>query len=232
MLRHYLTFYVTDPLSEASRGTGTFTQYFSGSNTAGQVNYLERKQATGGSFIVSVGGIVKTITTDYTFSNSTGEITWTGYTPPSGTDNIKVEMGAIKPWVYDDNPNADTLYFPRISVLDVSTEHDDSGMGIYTSYYTGPGQYLDRRIKVIVRDRRNVHPDTFTYKGIHYKNYDLVQAIAQEAQEFFNTHALPPLWKFWRWKVLRGERIYSEEDVDGIIRHDLTVSVQYYDSPK
>ena len=230
MVRHYLTFNITDPLSEASRGSSTFTQYFSGTNAAGQINYVERKQATGGRFTVSVAGVEKTSGVDYTYSNTTGEITWTGHTPASGTDNIMLIMTAIKPWIYDDNPNVDTVHFPRISVLDAGTEHVDSGMGIYQSYNTGPGQYLTRRLKIIVRDRRNAHPSTFTYGSVHLLNYDLVQAIAQNIKAYFNTSASPPKWKFWRWLVVRDERIYSEEDVDGILRHDVTVDVSLYDS--
>ena len=232
MLRHYLTFNITDPMSNSSRGSTDFTQYFSGYNTTGQVNYLERKLASGGTMVVSVGGVTKTPSTDYTYSNTTGEITWTGYTPPIGNDNIKLQMTAVKPWIYDDNPNVDTVYFPRLSVLDTGVDHEDSGQGIYYDYYSGPGQYLLRRIKIPVRARRNEPQAGYVYGGIHYKNYELVLAIAQAVKEYFNTHEVPPLWKFWRWKVIRGERIYSEEDTDGIIRYDLTVDLGYYDSPK
>lgn len=233
MIRHYLTFNIADPLSESSRRTANFTQYFSGDNTSGQINYLERIKATNALMTVKVGSTTKTLNTDYTYSNTSGEITWTGYTPPSGTDNISVNYYGINPWVYDDNPHADTYYFPRISVLDVSLEHEDSGMGIYTAYYSGPGQYVTRRLKIIVRDRRNAHhKDTFTYGGQHVINYDLVLAIAQNIEDYIQTHVVPPLWKFWRWKIIRSERIYSEEDTDEIIRHDITLDCQYYASPK
>jgi hypothetical protein len=232
MLRHYCLFNVTDPLSEASRGATNFTSYFSGDNTAGQVNYLERKMATNALMTVQVGGVTKTLNSDYTYSNTTGELTWTGYTPGVGTDNISVNYWAIKSWVFDDNPATDTTAYPRISLLDAGMEHGDSGEGIYTAYYSGPGQYITRRVKYIVRDRRNAHSETFTYGGQHLRNYELVLAIAQNIEDDIQTHIVPPRWKFHHVHINRSERIYSEEDVDGIIRHDITVDVGYYQGNK
>ncbi len=226
MIRHYLTANITDPLSEASRGDSNFIQYFSGTGVVGQVNYLERKPATNGRFIVKVGGVKKTPTTDYVLSSSALTITWVqGNT--AGTDNISVEYQAIKSWVYDDNPQLNAGYFPRISVLAVGNENEDSGQGIYSSYTSGPGQYILKRIKIIVRNRRS-DGVTYTYGSVHYKNYDLVLAISEAIEAYLNAHVIPPLWKFWRWKVIRSERVYSEEDTDAILRRDITVDVGYY----
>ncbi|MCK9603011.1 MAG: hypothetical protein M0R66_01320 [Candidatus Omnitrophica bacterium] len=229
MLRHYLEYNVADPLSEASRGRSVCTQYFSGDNSSGQVNYLGRRPATGSTPIVSVNSVVKTSAVDYVYSSSAGTITWAGYTPPSGSDNIMVQLNSITPWVYDDNLREDTIKFPRIAIMDVGAEHEDAGQGQYRDYDAGPGQMIVRRVKIVVRDRRNTHAKTFTYQSKHVLDYELVQAIAENVKEYLNTHEVPPLWKFWRWKIVRGERVYSEEDVDGIIRHDLTVDVTYFD---
>ena len=101
MLRHFLTFNITDPMSEESRGSTEYTQYFSGTGASGQINYIERKPSTGGRFdvYVKVGGawVKKALTTDYTYSN--GQIAWGGFTPATGTNNIKLVMTAIMPWI-------------------------------------------------------------------------------------------------------------------------------------
>lgn len=233
MLRHYLNFNVTDPMTETDRGSTPYTSYFSGDNTAGQINYLELKVATGNTPTVSVyvGGawVVKTATTHYTLNTATGEILWTAYTPPAGNDNIKMDYTAIKGWIYDDHPNFDSHYFPRMTVLLAGNEREDSGQGIYGNYYSSPGQLMDHRVKIIVRHRRNTPTDGYIYSGIHLQNRDLVLAIAKQATDYLVTHNQPVLWKFWNLKLIREEPIFSEEDTDGIIRQDITLSAKIYE---
>lgn len=222
-IRHLLTFNVADPLSETSRKHAEYTQLFSGTNTIGAKNYLERKCATGTYPVVSVGGVLKTLSTDYSFSNTTGEITWL-LAQTSGNDNISVTYTSIMPWIYDDHPNINAL-FPRMTVLDVSGDNTDSGMGIYTNYASGIGQFITRRIKVIVRHKSN--PNFYVYGSIHYKNYDLVQAISETVEAYFNSHKIPMPWKFWTWNIIRSERSFNEEEF-GTMRRDITIDVIYY----
>ena len=222
-IRHRLAFNVADPLSEESRGYAEYSQYFSGTNTIGQVNYFERKCKTGTVPLVQVGGVTKTATSDYTYSNTTGQLTWVT-AAASGNDNIVVTYTSVIPWIYDDHPNANASNFPRMTVLDVTTDKEDTGMGIYTNYDSNIGQWNTRRIKVITRHRKN--NNFYVYGNIHYKNYDLVSAISEEAEHYFNTHKIPMPWKFWDWKVIRNERQFAEEDT-GILRCDLTLDVKY-----
>ena len=222
MLRHYLLFNVTDPLPDAERGYSPYTQYFSGTNAAGQINYLERKPTTAGTFIVSIGGIVKDSTTDYTLDRTHGTITWIT-TPASGSDNIKVDYQAIMPWIYNDQPNLNANYFPRISVLEIGTDREDSGMGIYTNYPNGVGQRKDHRVKIIIRLKKNAQRDEYTYDSVHSKNYELALAVGKNVTDFFNENRVPILWKFWDWKVVREEFIYSEEETNDIVRRDITI---------
>lgn len=235
MLRHYINFNVTDPMSEASRGATPYTSYFSGDGTSGQINYLELKPATGSTPIVQVyvGGawVTKAATTDYVLTGTTGEIAWSVYTPPIGTDNIKLTYTAIKGWVYDDHPNLDSNYFPRITVLLVGNDREDPGMGIYTNYTTGIGQLMAHRVKLIVRHRRNTPNEGYVYNGIHLKNRDIILTIGKAITDYLNANRHPRPWKFFDWMVLRDEPIFSEEDSDGILRQDITASVKIFEGP-
>jgi len=222
-IRHRLTFAIADPLSEASRGYAEYTQYFSGTNTIGQKNYLERKCKTGTVPIVYLGGVLQAATTNYTYSNTTGEITWVT-AATTGNDNITVTYTSVIQWIYDDHPNLNASNFPRMTVLDTTTDKEDTGIGIYTNYASGVGQWNTRRIKIITRQRKN--NNFYTYGNIHYKNYDLVQAISESAEAYFNSHKVPMQWKLWNWNVIRNERQFSEEDT-GILRCDLTLDVIY-----
>lgn len=230
MLRHFLTRSVTDPLAETSRGYSDFTQYFSGTGAAGQINYLERRPTTGGRFLVYVyvGGawVLKALTTDYTFDSTLLTINWGSYTPPSGTDNIKLDYQAIKQWIFDDHPIQNVSSYPRMTVLEMVGTNTPSGQGIYGSYDTGPGDVKLQRYKIIIRYRKADNIE-FIYKSVHRKNYELVLAISEEVEHALNTNKVPMFWKFIEWKVISNQRITSEED-SGILRRDMDIDVQYY----
>ena len=239
MMRHLLTVNVPDPLSDASRGITEYTQYFSGNGNAGLINYLERKPTSSGRFLVYINTgtdanpvwTEKANGTDYTLDYSKLTITWTGFTPPDDLDNIKVTYTSVMPWIYDDQPQLDATYFPRITVMALGTEKTDSGQGIYTNYTQNVGQFNEFRIKAIVRHRKNEPRQGLIYTGLHLKNYDLVLEMSENVERYLNSNRVPIPWKFWDWMVLRSERIYSEEDTDNMLRQDLTVNVKYYRSP-
>lgn len=226
MLRHLILTNVTDPLSTDSRGYSNFSQYFSGTGDAGQINYLERKLPASGKFIVKVGGTEKTDGVDFDLDRDTLTITWSGHTPADGNDNITVSSTSVKNWIYDDHPRADIGNFPRITVDEVNPDYENPGMGTYVNYSSGPGDHLKVLYKIIVRHRNS--NKEYTYKNIHYKNMDLVSAITEEIKDYFQTHKTPCPWKFWDWTVKRAPRIRTEEDM-GIYRRDLTILVEYYD---
>lgn len=227
MIRHYLSANITDPLSDASRGYSDYEQYFSGTGAAGQINYLDRVPTTAGRFTVKVGGVLKTAGTDYTLSRTALTITWTGATPASGNDNILVEYQAKKAWVYDDHPFQDTGDFPRITVDDsIGSDYETYGFGTYVAYNSGPGDHIVQRFKIIVRNRKS--KESYTYKSLHRKNMDLVNAISEEIVNYFQTNRYTTPWKFWDWRIIRTQRVRTEED-SGIFRKDIDVEVHYFD---
>ena len=226
MLRHLILTNVTDPLSTDSRGYSNFSQYFSGTGDAGQINYLERKLPASGKFIVKVGGTEKTDGVDFDLDRDTLTITWSGHTPADGNDNITVDYTAVKPWIYDDHPRMDIGDFPRITVDKFSSDYEDPGMGIYTSYNSGTGSRITALTKIIIRNRNR--KEFYTYKNIHYKNRDLIDAISDEIVNYLQTHKVPSVWEFDFWTVTRVQRISTEEDM-GIYRNDISIKVQYYD---
>jgi hypothetical protein len=217
-------------MSDSSRGSSDYTQYFSGTNTAGQINYIERKPTSGGKFDVYVyvtsAWVKKTLTTDYTYAN--GQITWTGYTPPSGTDNIKLNMTAVMPWIYDDEPNLNSGYFPRISVMDADTQNQGAGLGTYISFTSGPGEKLTARFKLIVRHKRNTPQEGYVIGGVHFKNYDIVSALSEEIERYFDEHRVPIPWVFWDWRNVSSHRDFTEQEYYDILRCDLLVELKYY----
>jgi hypothetical protein len=228
MLRHYLLFNVTDALSNTERGFSAHTQYFSGTGAAGQINYLERKPLTGGSFLLyypATSTTPKTLTTDYTVDATTGEITWTGTTPASGTENIKLEYVCYKNWIYDDHPHLQASNYPRMTVDLLPAEHKAPGLMTYQNYDSGSGEYITTTYKIIVRNRAS--SKEYTYKSVHLKNFDLVAAIMAEVIEYLNTHRQPSPWKFNDWEILDESRIHTEDD-SGILRDDLTIKVKYF----
>lgn len=224
-IRHLLSFNLADPLSAESRGNTVYTQYFSGTGAASQINYLERVPTAAGRFQVFVSDVEKTINTDYTLNRSTGRITWTGTTPASSSDNIRVEYQAKKPWIYTDHPAMTSAYFPRITVEADAAVHSAPGMGIYNSYTTGIGERITIPVKIIVRHRQN--NEFYTLSSIHYKNMDLVDAISDAIVTYFNSNKSPMPWKFFYWNILSSERNRSEEDF-GIFRRDTTLEVEYF----
>jgi len=237
IIRHFLTLNIADPLPAAERGYSTYTQYFRGTNAAGQTNYLERRPTTNGTFFayINTGTATapiwtqKTITTDFTLDRTNMLITWTGYTPTNTSDIIKVTYQAINPWIYDDNPNLSSTNFPRMSVLELNNENEDPGQGFVSNYSSGIGQRIVKPIKVIVRNRRGEGPsEGYLYGGEHLKNYDLTMAISQAVEDFFNSNRYPVLWKLWDNQPVRSERITSEEDTNAILRRDLNVKIIYY----
>lgn len=227
MLRQLLTYNISDPLSDNSRGFSRYTQNFSGTGLAGQLNYLERKPSPGGALIVNADGFNKVLGTDFTFSSTTGVITWTGYTPLAGSDNIIVTYDSIKLWVYDDAPAAGTApgNFPRITVEDIGSDYQDSGFGTYVNYNTGVGDLVTTLFKIIVRGIDGVQYD---YQGIKYKNAAIAQAIAENIKNYINSNRIPSQWRFWDWRMVRAERVRTEED-QRIHRYDVTVEIKYFD---
>jgi hypothetical protein len=227
MLRHLLTANITDPISTANRGYTNYTQYFSGTGASGQINYLERKPTTSGSVIVKVSGVQKTDGTDYTLDRSAMTITWTGTTPASSTDNISVEYQCYGGWVFDDHPALSTGTFPRITVDDsIGSEYETYGFGTYTAYNSGPGDFIRQRMKLIVRNRQS--KEFYSYKSLHLKNMDLVNAISEEIVNYLQTHRQTTPWRFWDWRVIRTQRVRTEED-SGIFRKDIDLEVMYFD---
>lgn len=230
MLRHYLTFNITDPLTNTERKNATYTQYFSGTGAAGQINYLERKPLSGGSFFVYTPATSTTpqvLNTAYTVDSTTGEITWTGTTPASGTDNIKVIYQAVMPWIYDDHPYLGSTALPRMTVDILPAEHTPPGLMTYQNYNSGPGEYITTTYKIIVRNRAEDNRE-YTYKGFHVKNFELISAIMEEVKNYLNTHRQPRIWKFDDWEIMDETRIHTEDD-SGILRDDLTIKVKHFD---
>ncbi len=232
MLRHFLTFNIEDPLDNTSRGTDDdFVQYFSGTGAAGQINYLERKPTTAGRFIVSVGGVVKSSTTDYTLSRTAGTITWIT-NPALGKDNIKTGYQAVKGWVYDDDPNLSSNYFPRISIYPVGADYETFGFGTYVNYNSGPGDMITMPYLIIVRHKKKQGYDKennyYTLDSKRYKNMEVSDIIAEDIVNYFQTNRYTCPWKFWDWKVVRNVRNPIELE-QGIFRKDITVEVKYFD---
>ena len=236
MLRHYLTFSLTDPMSESSRGATPFTSYFSGTAAAGQINYLERKIVTGTTPVVSINTgttvqpiwTAKTATTDYVLDTAAGTITWAAYTPASGSDNIKLDCTAIKQWIFDDDPNLDTEFFPRITLYDDETQNKGAGLGTYIDYSSGLGEMLTARFKIVVRHRINTPKEGYVISGERLKNYDIVSAISEQAERFIDEHRVPILWPFWDWRNVGSHRDYSEQVIDGILKCDLLIECKYF----
>ena len=226
MLRHLITANISDPLSQTSRGSADITAYFSGTARPGQVNYLPNKPTTAGRFQVTVGGTPKTDGVDFILSRSAMTITWTGTTPASGSDNIVVSYQAIKGWVYDDHPFLEGTAFPRITVAILNSDYKTPGIGIYHNYDTGIGMYIELLVKVIIRNRKS--NEYYTYGSLKLKNFDLVNAIAENVIEYVNTHREVPPWKFYDLEMVRSERIITEEDT-GVFRDDVTIRVRYWD---
>ncbi len=226
MIRHLMMANITDPLSASSRGFSDYTLYFSGTAASGQINYLDRKIATGGRFIVKVNGTVRTLTTDYTIDSTALTVNWTGYNPPSGSDNIEVSYQAINSWIYDDHPFANANTFPRMTVSILPLEYETPGMGVYQNYTSGPGNLVTATVKIIVRNRQSTN--SYDYGNISYKNYDLIDAILTSVILYVNTHRQLRPWKFYDWEIKRSERIETEEDM-GLFRGDVTIRLRYYD---
>jgi hypothetical protein len=225
ILRYLLTFNITDPLSADSRGYSDYEQYFTGTNVAGQINYLERKPISGGKFIVQVSGVTKVDGVDYTLSVANGTITWTGYTPPASAENIYVVYTAVRQWIYDDHPNLDNNYWPRITVEQTEGIQVPPGMGIYNSYSTGIGDRITSTFVISIRNRKN--SNYYTYSNLKLKNRDLVNAIAEGIMNYINSNKAPMPWRFNYWSVLSHSFDKSEEEY-GIFKKDLVIECQYY----
>lgn len=229
MLKHLLTANITDPLSNESRGFSTYEQYFSGTGEASQINYLERKPSTGGRFQLYLDGVEQVLNTDYTLNRSTMRVTWTGETPPDDTDNIMARYQCVKPWIYDDDPNANMVKanYPRITVEDVSSDYQTMELGEYQSYASNHGNFITMTANIKIRN----HPSNefYTYNGVHYKNIDLLHAVSKEITDYFNENRFPMPWKFFDWEVLRNQRRREEEEND-ILRKDVTIKVKYFDN--
>jgi hypothetical protein len=225
ILRHLLLFNIPDLLSDENRGYADYTQYFSGTNTSGQINYLERKPVTGGRVIVIADGVKRTITTHYTINSTTGILTWTGYTPLEGKDNISIEYTAVKPWIYDDHPSLSNNYWPRLTIKQISNTHTPMGIGTYFSYESGLGDLITGRFHIIIRTRKN--NNYYTFNSIKYKNKDVIDAISDAIITYLNKTKYPMPWRFNYWRVLTSESVDSEEDF-GIFRNDIVIECQYY----
>lgn len=225
MLRHYLTYNITDPLSESSRGTATYSQYFTGTNAIGQINYLERKITASGPCTVQVSGVTKTEDTHYTLNRTYGTITWLA-AQPATADNIYVTYEAKKSWIYDDHPSPSSSTFPRVTVEDSTAVYAPFGMGIYLNYASGKGDRILRVFNIITRNRQN--NEFYTYNSYHYKNMDLVNAISESIVRYINTQKNPMLWKFNYWRVLNVARDWTESDF-GIYKKTITLEVEYFD---
>lgn len=226
MMRNLLMANITDPLTDAQRGNSDYSLKFSGTGASGQINYLDRKLVSGGRMIVSVGGVVKTPVTDYIYSSSSLTITWVAYTPPSGNDNITVSYQAVKSWIYDDHPYADSNTYPRMTVSMLPLEYETPGMGVYQNYNAGPGNLVTCVMKIIIRNRKGTQ--TYTYGNINYQNYDLLDAISESIKQYINTTRQNRPWKYYDWEFKRSERVETEED-SGIFRADNTIKLRYYD---
>lgn len=218
---------VTDPLSEASRGVSLYEEYFSGTGASGQINYLGRKPATSGKFTVYVGGVAKTSGVDYTLSRSTGRITWIN-SPASGSDNIYVEYQAVKPWIYDDDPNPgmSKANFPRVSVDEIGNDYQTRELGEYQNYASGHGNLITAQFNIKIRNRHS--NEFYTYKSIHYKNMDLLHAISKEITDYINTNRFVMPWLFFDWEVVRSQRRREEEEMD-VFRKDILIKVRYFE---
>lgn len=225
MVRYALTKNITDPITADHRGYSDYEQTFSGDGTAGQIWYLERKPVAGAKFLVYVGGVLKALTTDYTLDSSGMVITWVT-TPANAVDNGLVQYTSVKPWVYDDQPQLSAGYFPRITVLDEESTNRGSGIGSYISYATGIGDYITRRLSIIVRTKKNALP--LVYNGVTLKNYDLNMAISESIEAYFNANRVPRFWKFHDWKVVRSRRVFTEEENFDVLRRDITVELRYF----
>lgn len=227
MIRHLIAANVSDALSNESRGYKTITQYFSGNNSTGQINYLSRKP-TLEKLIVKVSDTTKTLNTDYTIDTNTMTITWTGYTPPTGNDNISVEYHSVMPWVYDDTPPStmNANYFPRITVSDVEETYKTSGAGSYNNYSAGIGDYITSRFVISVRVKKSEGKD-ITYENIKYKNRDLCSAISEAIVKYFQDNRQITPWHFFDWKIIRRANVNTEIE-NGIFRKDITIEVKYF----
>jgi hypothetical protein len=225
MLRRLIIYNVTDPLDETSRDTCDYTEYFTGTNAIGQINYLERKITSTGRCIVKVSGVTKTITTDYTLDRNAGTITWV-LAQPATTDNIEVTYRSRKPWVYDDHPFLNTNTFPRITVDLVRSEYTPPGLMTYQNYNSGTGDYIKSTYKIIVRNRQS--NTEYVYNSVHLKNFDLVSAIKEQIQSYFDTNRYPSVWQFNDWIVVDSNRVRTEED-SGIFRYDITLVTEHFD---
>lgn len=227
MIRHFLTANIADPLSDTTRGAAPCQEYFSGTGIVGQINYLPRKPTIGGGFLVQVGGTTRSLGSDYLLDSSALTITWTGYNPPSGDDNIFVSYDAVKQWIYDDNPNLTTNTFPRMTVMDLNTDYKIFQLGEYHNYASTAGNWVTKTMKVIIRNRAN--NNYYDYNGIHYKNMDLVNTIADAVKQYIKTHADPAQWLFYKWDVSNIQRVRTEED-NGIFRADVQLDLTYFDN--
>jgi hypothetical protein len=227
MVRHLMMANITDPLSASSRSQTPYELFFSGTGALGQINYLDRKIVTNGNFMVKVNGVTRTPVVDYVVNSSTLTITWTAaYTPPSGTDNIQVNYEAVQSWIYDDHPFINANTYPRMTVSILPLEYETPGMGVYQNYTGGPGNLVTATVKIIVRNRQGTQ--TYTYGGVKYKNYDLIDAILTSVVLYVNTNRQLRPWKFYDWEIKRDERVETEEDV-GMFRGDVTIRLRYYD---
>jgi len=227
MLRHLILFNVTDPLADTSRGYSSYTQYFSGTGAAGQINYLARKPISGEKFIVQVSGVTKVDGTDYDLSVSSGTITWkAGKAPADGNDNISVEYTAVKPWIYDDHPALSSSYFPRITIESQTATYEPPGMGTYLTYNSGSGDRVIFQNVISVRNRQN--NIDYTYGSIKYRNMDLVDQISENIVNYFQTNKHPCPWNFYYWNIDSVVRDRSEEDF-GIFKKDIMLTLEYFD---
>jgi hypothetical protein len=236
-MRQLLTANIPDPLSVDSRGTTQYTQKFTGTGLSGQVNYLEAIPFSGGQFDVYVNGTKRALGTDYTLDTTNNLITWTGYNPPVSTlttaqgvaisDNIVVIYVGVKLWVYDDHPHLNTGYFPRITVDEVESENQTTGLMDYQNYTASPGDKLTLPYKIIVKNREG--DQEYLYQGVYYKNMDIVNAIGSNIERYLQTHKWKNCpWRFYDWTVKSSVRNRNEED-NGIFRRDITLSIEIFD---
>jgi len=232
MLRHLMKVNVPDLLSNSSRDFSDYQQYFSGTGEASQVNYLERKPSASGKFIVYVDGVEKEDGTDFDLDRSSLTITWTGHTPSEDTDNIHVQYQAVKEWIFDDHPALSMApsYFPRITIEEIpDSTYENLGLGTYDSYNSGPGEYVTKRVSVIIRHKTDKTKREIEYDGIHLKPHELTKRIAWKLMNYVKVNGRIPPWKFHEWKIIRSGPNYGERDF-GVHRYDIVLEVKYMET--
>jgi hypothetical protein len=233
MIRWFLKTNITDPLSTRDRGIGKYKQFFSGDNTANQVNYLEYEPVdatafrvhvyVGGAWVLKTGG-----GTHYTLDTSNHKITWNGYTVPTGNDNVRIEYDHVKGWVFDNRPRYDASYYPRISVQEISSEVQGKFLGLYQNFSAGCGDFHTSVFDIEVWSKEGM---SLTLANRTYKNVDVVRYLAQQIKTAIHSNRVPMFWSpLYDWKITRERRVTADEADLGMFRYSLTLEVMYFDN--